>query len=429
MPGRRKFLQQMGLGAGAALISNHLKAGWYSNLQSTLQKYAHFGAAELAKEEDFWYYIQQAYTQGSGLINLNNGGVAPAPKVVQEAMKQHYDMSNLAPSYYMWRVLDQGREPVRKKLAALAGCSPEEIAIQRNASEALETIIFGIDLQRGDEVVLSLQDYPNMIAAWKQRERREGIKLVWADLRFPSEDNEYLVDSYTRLFTDKTKMVQLTHVINWVGQVLPVAAIAAAARQRGIAVMVDGAHSFAQFNFTIPSLNCDYFGTSLHKWLGAPIGTGLLYVRRDKIKSLYPLMGATEEHLDNIRKYEHLGTRPFFIEMAIDQAIDFHEMIGTERKFARLLYLKNYWMQRVKNLKGVQLKSSVHPAFGCAIGMLSVSGKSEEALSNHLMDNYKVHTTSINRAGINGLRITPNVYTSLKNLDTLVEAITTFTAH
>ena len=303
---------------------------------------------------------------------------------------------------------------------------PGEIAIQRNASEALETSIFGLPLKQGDEVVLAKQDYPNMINAWKQRELRDGVKLIWVDLKLPSEDNNYLVDSYTKLFTTKTKVVHLTHIINWNGQILPVKRIANAAHDRGIEVIVDGAHSFAHFDFKIPDLDADYFGTSLHKWLSASIGTGFLYVRQSKIANLYPLFAAPDAKSNDIRKFENLGTRPFYIEQAIGKAIEFHEMIGAKRKEERLFYLKNYWMEKVKGLKGIQLGTSMKQGFGCAIAIVGFEGKKPADLENFLLNQYKIHVTTIEWEGIKGCRITPNVYTTRKNLDTLVEALHEF---
>jgi selenocysteine lyase/cysteine desulfurase len=335
-------------------------------------------------------------------------------------------MSNEAPSYYMWRILDQGREPLRRNLSRLAGCDAEEIAIQRNASEALETVIFGLNLQKGDEVVLSKQDYPNMINAWKQREQRDGIKLVWINLALPSEDNEYLLNAYTAAFTNRTKVVHITHVINWNGQIIPVRKIADAAHEKGIEVLVDGAHSFAHFDFTIPALGADYFGTSLHKWLSACIGSGMLYVKKDKIKNLYPMFAAAEGKSADIRKFENQGTRPFFIEQAIGKAIGFHEMIGSKRKEERLFYLKNYWMNKVKELPNVQLGTSTKAGFGCAIGLVSITGRKPAELDVFLMDKYKIHAVGIEWENIKGVRITPNVYTTSKDLDILVEAITKF---
>lgn len=423
---RRSFLHKTGSLSAASIMSALLQPAWSRNLQIAIKDAENVSAEKIADDEDFWYYVQQAYTTSSSIINLNNGGVAPSPKVVQEAMKRYHDLSNEAPSYYMWRILDQGREPLRKNLALLAGCDPEEIAIQRNASEALETVIFGIELKAGDEVILSKQDYPNMINAWKQRERREGIKLVWVNLQLPSEDNNYLAQSYIEKFTPRTKVVHVTHIINWNGQILPVRKIADAAHTRGIQVLVDGAHSFAHFQFTVPELGADYFGTSLHKWLSACIGSGMLYVKKDKVKNLYPLFAGDDPMKDDIRKFENLGTRPFFIEQAIGKAVDFHNMIGSKRKEERLRYLKNYWMTQVKGIPKVKLGTSLKENFGCAIGLVSIEGKKPVDLANFLFDKYKVHAVGIEWENINGLRVTPNVYTTTKNLDVLIEGIEQF---
>ena len=427
MNNRRTFLNKLGILTSSAFATSIFQPAWSRNLDAVLKKAAATLPAELASDEDFWYYIQQSYTISPNFINLNNGGVSPAPKTVADAMKRNYDYCNEAPSYFMWRLLDQGRETLRSNLAKLAGCDAEEIALHRNASEALETVILGIDLKPGDEVVLSKQDYPNMINAWKQREKREAIRLVWINLDLPSEDENYLVKQYTDAFTSRTKMVQITHMINWIGQKMPVKKIADAAKKRNIEVLVDGAHTFAQFEFLLPDLNCDYFGTSLHKWLGAPIGTGFLYVRKDKIKNIWPLYGAGEKEENNIRKFEHLGTRPFFIEQAIDKAIDFYDMIGAKRKEERLLYLKNYWMGKVKDIPKVKLHTSFKKEFGCAIGLVSIEGHTSAELDSFLWDNYKIHAVGITWENISGVRITPNVYTTIKNLDKLVEAIRKFT--
>jgi len=426
---RRRFLQRAGAFSATAFLASLAKPAWARNLESALRNAEGVPADELATEDDFWYYIQQAFTVSPGLINLNNGGVSPAPKTVQEAMKRYYDYSNEAPSYYMWRILDQGREPLRKNLAKLAGCDAEEIAINRNSSEGLETVIFGLQLKAGDEVVASKQDYPNMVNAYKQRELRDGIKMVWINLELPSEDENYLVQQYVKAFTSKTKLVHITHIINWNGQILPAKKIAQEAHKRGIEVIVDGAHSFAQFDFTVPGLDADYFAASLHKWLYAPIGSGMLYVKKEKIKNLYPLFATNDNPLkDDIRKFEHLGTRPFFIEQAIGKALEFHEMIGNERKENRLLYLKNYWMEKVKDVAKVKLNTSLHPKWGCAIGNVAIEGRKPSELDAFLFDKYKIHSVAIEWENIHGVRITPNVYTTIDNLDVLVQGIKQFAA-
>ncbi|KIC90355.1 aminotransferase class V-fold PLP-dependent enzyme [Flavihumibacter sp. ZG627] len=425
--GRRGFLagiSKIGLGT---LMASFSEPAWSRQLERSLSQFRQYNSTQIAEEEDFWYSIQQAYTVSSSIINLNNGGVSPSPKIVQDAMKRYHDFSNEAPSYYMWRILDQGREPLRRNLALMAGCEQDEIAIQRNASEALETVIFGLPLKAGDEVVLSKQDYPNMINAWKQRELRDGIRLVWVNLELPSEDNEYLTEQYTKAFTARTRVVHVTHIINWNGQILPVRKISDAAKQKGIEVVVDGAHSFAHFQFSIPDLGADYFGTSLHKWLGACIGSGLLYVKKDKIAKLYPLFGSPDAVSGDIRKFENLGTRPFFIEQAIGKAIEFHQMIGADRKEKRLHYLKNYWMNKVKDLPGIQLGTSLREGFGCAIGLVGVKDRKPAELDQFLFNEYKIHTVGIEWENIKGVRITPNVYTTTKQLDILVAAIEKFT--
>ena len=420
-------MQRAGVFSAATILSAITKPAWSRNLDSAIRNAEGISASDLATEEDFWYYIQQSFTVSPAIINLNNGGVSPAPKTVQDAVKRYYDYCNEAPSYFMWRILDQGREPLRQNLARLAGCNQEEIVINRNSSEGLETIIFGMQLKAGDEIVATKQDYPNVINAYKQREMRDGVKMVWINLDLPTEDEDYIVKQFVNAFTPKTKLVNITHIINWNGQILPVKRIAQEAHKRNIEVLVDGAHSFAHFDFKVPDLDADYFASSLHKWLYAPIGSGMLYVKKEKIKTIYPLFATSDSPLkDDIRKFENLGTRPFFIEQAIGKAIEFHEMIGSERKEKRLHYLKNYWMEKVKNVPKVKINTSLNPKWGCAIGNVGVDGKKPGELDSFLMDKYKIHVVGIDWENIHGIRVTPNVYTTIKNLDLLVEGITAF---
>jgi selenocysteine lyase/cysteine desulfurase len=423
---RRGFLRGAGIFSATAFLSSLWQPSWSQSLHKALDKADGMAPSQLAGNEDFWQYIRQAYTVSDNIIYLNAGGVSPQPRTVQETFEFYNRFSNQGPAFYMWQELDRGREPLRLRLADMAGCSSEEIAINRNTTEALATVIFGLPLQRGDEVVLSKQDYPNMINAWKQRELRDGIKLVWVNLTLPSEDDTYLTQQYTNAFTARTKLVQITHLINWNGQILPVRKIADAAHARGIEVLVDGAHTFAHFDYKIPELGADYFGTSLHKWLCAPFGSGMLYIRKEKISKIYPLLSAPDPLGKDIHKFENLGTRSFPAEMAIGKAIEFHEMIGAERKQERLHYLKNYWMQRVQDIPGVQLHTSFKPAYGCAVGMLSVKGRKPAELHEFLMTRYKIYTVAIEWENINGVRVTPNVYTSLKQLDLFVQAVKEF---
>jgi selenocysteine lyase/cysteine desulfurase len=379
------------------------------------------------KEEDFWTYISQSYTVHPSVINLNNGGVSPAPKIVQDALIRYNALSNEGPSYYMWRILDQGREPLRTNLARLAGCDPEEIAINRNATEALNTVIFGVPLTSGDEVIGTKQDYPNMIQAWKQRAERDNIIYKQISFDFPLEDDETIVAAFENAVTSKTRLIHITHIINWVGQILPVAKICAMAKKYNIRTLVDGAHSFGLLDFTIPSLECDYFGTSLHKFLSAPIGSGMLWIRKENIDQIWPLLCNENPRSKDIRKFETLGTRSFAIEQAIGEAIHFHNGIGPKRKEERIRFLKNYWASKVINMPGVKIHTSLKDEFSCAICGVSIDGKTPAELEQFLFEKHKIHTVSIVWENIRCVRITPHVYTKISDLDKLVQAIEDFT--
>lgn len=412
MPSRRSFIRNAAAVLGGLALHRSVEAAlptWYPDPH--------------APEEDFWRQVRLAYATSPNLINLNNGGVSPMPRAAMDALDYYTRMCSEAPSYYMWRTLDQNREPLREHLAALGGADPEEIAINRNATEALNTIIFGLPLQRGDEVVLSHYDYPNMMHAWRQREKRDGIKLVWVDIKLPSEDREALTRAYTERFTSRTKLVHATHLINWSGQIMPVADIAEAAHKRGIEVLVDAAHSFALMEYNIPDLGADYWGTSLHKWLCAPYGTGMMWVRKEKIGKIWPLLCHENPESGDIRKFETLGTRSFPTEMAIGYSLDLHNLIGAKRKQQRLHYLKNYWMTRVQDLPGIQLRTSLHPDWGCAIGTFGIEGMKAGDIASRLHERYKIHTVAIEWRDLNVVRVTPNVYTTTEELDKLVRAI------
>ncbi len=422
---RRKFVKQLGLAAGAfsaASLFNQLHA---AEISTAAKKISHLTAEEAAADEDYWTVIQQAYTVNPSIINLNNGGVSPSPRVVQEAVDRYNKLTNEGPSYYMWRVLDMGREPLREKLADLAGCDKEEIAINRNSTEALNTVIFGLNLKAGDEVIGTKQDYPNMINAWKQRATREGIVYKQINFNFPEENDDAIVDAYEKAITPKTKIIHVTHIVNWVGQVMPVKKIAAMARKHGLEVICDGAHSFGLLDIDIPDLGVDYFGTSLHKFLSAPIGSGMLWIKKENIGKIWPLVCNDKPEGTDIRKFETLGTRSFPIEQGIGEAINFHVAVGSKRKEERIRYLINYWAEKVKSIPKVKLHTSLKSNYSCAICGVSVDGMTPAELDSALFNTYKIHTVGIVWENISCVRITPHVYTRLQDLDKLVKAITT----
>jgi len=423
---RRDFFKKLGGAAAAMSLAPLFDPVYAAELNNAVKSIANLPPEEVAQDETFWKFIQQSYTVSANITNLNNGGVSPQPKVVQDAFERFNRLSNEAPSYYMWRILDQGREPIREKLAYLADCSPEEIAINRNTTEALESIVFGLNLNAGDEVVVSNFDYPNMMHSWKQREKRDGVVLKYVKLDMPMEDEKEIVKRFEAAFTSKTKIVHITQMINWTGQILPAKAITAAAHKRGIEVILDGAHAFAHINFSLKDIDCDYFGTSLHKWLCAPFGTGFMFIKKEKIAKLWTLFSNDDPNSDDIRKFEVLGTRSFPTEQGIGNAIKFHMSIGGERKEKRLHYLKNYWMEKVKDVPGIKLYTSFKPQFACALATFGIEGKEPGDIATFLFKEYKIHTTTIDKEGVKGVRITPHVYTTLYDLDRLVKAIKEF---
>ena len=379
-------------------------------------------ARALARDEEFWREIQAAFTVDRSLVNLNNGGVSPSPAYVQEAVTVHQAFSNKAPSYTMWQVLEPQREGVRQRLARTFGCDAEEIALTRNASEGLQILQNGIDLQRGDEVLTSTHDYGRMLNTFRQRERREGIVLKQFDLPVPAEDVDALVRLYLEHVTPKTRLAMVPHVVNLTGQIMPIKPIVEALRQHDIPVIVDGAHSFAHFPFTQADLGCDYYATSLHKWLFAPHGTGMLYVRREKIPGVWPLTAAAERQSDDIRKFEEIGTHPAAPALAVAEALTFHEGIGAERKAERLRYLTRYWVERVQDLPGVTLYTSMDPRFSCGIATVGIDGQEPGPIATHLFDRHRIIVVPIVAPNVNGLRITPSVYTTLEELDRFADA-------
>ncbi|HEU4390140.1 MAG TPA: aminotransferase class V-fold PLP-dependent enzyme [Blastocatellia bacterium] len=378
---------------------------------------------DLAADEDFWREIQQSFTVDRSLINLNNGGVSPSPRVVQDAMRRYLEYSNEAPVHTMWRILEPQIEGVRRRLAATFGCDPEEMAITRNASESLENCIFGLDLKPGDEVLTTTQDYPRMLTSWRQRERREGVKLKMISFPVPPPSLDDLFERFERAITPRTRVILVCHITNLTGQIFPIKRICRMGRERGIEVIVDGAHAFAHFPFKHSDLDCDYYGTSLHKWLLAPHGTGFLYVRKSKIKSLWPLMAAEQKSDEDIRKFEEIGTHPAANHNAIAEALTFHNGIGSERKAARLRYLKDRWARRLEQTKGVRILTPYDPAQSCGLANFSVEGIDHIKLGTHLWEQYRIIVTPITHNEFRGIRVTPNVYTTLDEIDTFCAAV------
>ncbi len=432
MPDRRSFLTSLA-GAGAAALLGPAAAAArtspaYLHPQGMARALDAFqgesrSPAEAASDEDLWREVQQAFTVDRSMVNLNNGGVSPAPAAVQEAMARYLAFSNEAPVHTMWNVLEPQKEGVRQRLARSFGCDTEEMAITRNASEGLQICQFGIDLEAGDEVLTTDQDYPRMLTTFEQRVRREGIVLKKFPIPVPAEDPVEIVRLFEERITDRTRLILMCHMINITGQILPVRPVVEMARERGIPVIVDGAHAYAHFDFDLDDLGCDYYATSLHKWLFAPFGTGFLYVRHDKIPELWPLMASPETLDDDIRKFEEIGTHPCANYLAIGAALTFHQGIGPARKEARLVHLRNTWAQELLQEDRVHLHTSLEPGFAAGIANVAVEGIEPGELARFLWDRHRIIVTPISHPDCRGLRISPSVYTTAEELHRFVDGV------
>lgn len=414
---RRKFLTSAGKGLGLMALSSATVASMFDKVRAAGKAVEHLSPIEAAADEDFWAAIQQSFSVTRGIVNLNNGGVSPSPRMVTEAFVRYTWQQEDATAYTMWQILEPQSETVRTGLAEIFGCDAEEIAITRNASESLEILLMGLDLKSGDEILTTTQDYPRMLTTLKQRELREGLKLNLIKIPIAPKDVNDIAAAFERAVTSKTKLILVSHQINLTGQINPVKKVCEMARARGIETIVDGAHAFAQFDFKRDDLQCDYYGTSLHKWLYAPKGTGLLYVKKDKISKIWALMASEDKNRNDIRKFEEIGTHSAAMRLAIGEAILFHNAIGGKRKEERLRYLSRYWMNRLKDVPKVGFNTSFDPLQSCAIANFKVDGVDPVALGGYLMSKYKIFTTPIVHDEFTGIRITPNVYTTLWELD------------
>ena len=420
---RRRFLSSAGKGFGLAALSSGTIAALLNDVVVAGRTIDHMSPLDAALDEDYWATIQQTFSVTRGIINLNNGGVSPSPRIVTEAFVRYTWQQEDATAYTMWQILEPQSETIRTGLAEVFGCDREEIAITRNASESLETLLMGMDLRSGDEVLTTTQDYGRMLTTLRQRELREGLKLKLIKIPIAPNNVDDIAAAFERAVTPKTKLILISHQVNLTGQIIPVRKVCEMARAKGIETIVDGAHAFAQFDFKRDDLQCDYYGTSLHKWLYAPKGTGMLYVRKEKIPKVWPLMASEDKQKNDIRKYEEIGTHSAAMRLAIGEAILFHNAIGGKRKEERLRYLSRYWMNNLKAIPKVGFNTSFDPKQSCAIANFKIAGIDPVALGSYLMSKHKIFTTPIVHEEFTGIRITPNVYTTLWELDRFSQVV------
>ncbi|PYR22614.1 MAG: aminotransferase V [Acidobacteria bacterium] len=425
MLSRRSVLRLAGSAAGAAFAVRNYGIDEVAAATAAVESRS---PEEVAADETYWREIQFAFTLDRSLINLNNGNSCPSPTVVHEAYKRYLDSSNQAPVYHRG-LIERNIETARRRLAAEFGADPEEIAITRNASESLQIAQNGLDFKPGDEIITTEQDYGRMLTTWDQRARRDKIKVTRLDFPCPTTQAD-LLQRFEKAITPQTRVLHFCHITNQSGQLFPVRDLSRLARQRGITTIVDGAHAMGHFPFKLRDLEMDFYGVSLHKWLLAPTGTGLLYVRKDRIASTWPLQAAPERRDNDIRKFEEIGTSPAATKAAINEAIAFQQAIGIERKAARLRYLTLRWANELKKNPRIKLHSSLEPGQTWGLAVVSINGVDSNKLVTHLWDKYRIVIVSVGHdnektpsLSYHGLRVTPNIYTPLEEVDTFVEAM------
>lgn len=413
---KRTFLKQAAtLGMGAPFLLN--------NLDQLVSSVAHLDPQTVAQDETFWAQVRSGYRLKPDYINLENGYYCFVPQETLENLIHHLREVNYQGSYYMRTVQWDNKRAMSNRLAELAACDPDEVVITRNTTESLDLIIGGVHWKAGDEAVMAEQDYGAMLDMFELQAQRHGIVNKMVSIpNHPRTDDE-IVNLYANAITPKTRLLMVCHMVNITGQILPIRKICDMAHRKGVEVMVDGAHAFGHINFRMPDLDCDYYGTSLHKWLSVPLGAGMLYVKKEKVANIWPLFAEMGRKDDDLLRLNHIGTHPVHTDLAIGNAIDYHLRLGPERKEARLRYLQQYWTQQVRELPQVEVNTPAATERACGIANVGIKGMDPAELADTLMKKYRIWTVAINRPGVRGCRITPNVYTTPKELDVLVKAL------
>lgn len=413
---KREFLKSSSLLGLGSLFT-------FPAIEKLIQSVEHKSAFELASDDDFWMQIRSAYKLKPDYINLENGYYCIQPEEVLEAYIKHVRDINLQGAYYMRTVQYENKKVVTEKLAQVAGCTTDELIITRNTTESLDMIIGGLNWQAGEEAVMAEQDYGAMLDMFSQVSKRYGIVNKIISLPLNPKNDEEIISLYEKAITPKTKLLMICHMVNITGQILPVKKICDMAHKKGVQVMVDGAHAFAHLDFKIPDLNCDYYGASLHKWLSVPLGAGLLYVKKENISKVWPLLAEAEKNEDDIARLNHTGTIPVHTDLAIANAIEFYNKIGAKRKEARLRYLQNYWVKQARVIPNVILNTPEDNNRSCAIANVGIKGMKPSVMAERLLKEFRIYTVAIDGKGVQGCRITPNVYTTTQELDELVKAL------
>lgn len=415
---KREFIRNLGF---AALAVPMAASGWEPLPEQGCEPYPQ-------DEDDFWERIRKDYRLKPDYINLENGYYNIIPTPTLQKFIEHVREVNYQGSYYMRTVQWDNKKRIAARLAGMLNCPEDTLVITRNTTESLDLIIGGYPWKEGDEAIYALQDYGAMKDHFEQISRRYGVVCNTVSVPNHPQSDEDLVSLYESRITPRTRMIMICHMINITGQILPVRKICDMAHKHGVEVLVDGAHCIGHIPVDMEALNCDYYGSSLHKWLSTPLGAGMLYVKSEHIPRIWPLLAEHKRDPQDISRLNHTGTHPVHTDLAIADAMDYLEMIGLERKTSRLRYLQRYWSDALREVPNVTVNTPVEPGRSCGIANVGIANMKPKRMAEILMEEFRIFTVAIDYANVKGCRITPNVYTTTEELDRFVTAVKTMAA-
>jgi len=411
---KRRFIKSLGALSFSPLVS----ASELSDLKPLSKN-----LPVINNEDELWKTVRSHYTLKDEYINLESGYYNIIPDPILDHFINHVKHVNIEGSYYMRKDLNKNKDRVTSELANLVGSTPDQIAITRNATESLDLVISGFPWKKGDEAIYAKQDYGTMKEMFEQISDRYGVVNKIISVPNHPKNDEEIVSLYESQITSKTKLIMVCHMINITGQILPIKKICEMAHSYGVEVMVDGAHCVGHFDFSIDDFNCDYYGSSLHKWLATPLGAGLLYVNKNKTHRIWPLLANGNTDKSDIKRLNHIGTHPVHTDLAISNSIDYIKWIGMERKENRMRFLQRYWSDQLRNIKNVVVNTPIDMQRSCGIGNVGLTNMSPSKMENILFDNYNIFTVAIDYANVKGCRISPNIFTTTEELDIFVKAV------
>jgi len=413
---KRDFLKTITTAAAGFPLLAFPSSEWMESLKT-------YGKSDLSTNEDFWEKVRKDYVLKPDYINLESGYYNIIPKPTLKSLQSHIKMVNYEGSYYMRTVQWENKDRMVEKLSKVVGCDTKNLIITRNTTESLDMIIKGFPWKNGDEAVFAIQDYGAMKNMFEQVSKKYGVNIIEVSVPNHPKGDEEIIKLYANAITSKTKLLMVCHMINITGHILPIKKICEMAHSKGVQVMVDGAHCVGHFQFRIDDLDCDYYGSSLHKWLAVPLGTGMLYVKDQHINTVWPIFAESKREVGDISCLNHISTHPVYHDLSIENAIDYYNVLGAQRKEDRLRYLQKYWTDQLRDYNGIIINTPIEEHRSCAIANVGIKNMNPSEMAKRLLEEHNIFTVAIDYANVQGCRITPNVFTTTLELDVFVNAL------